>query len=425
MDVRVGIVRWRRSRTPGTWSRLRTWALRRLRSLWSLRTLRALRRLRPRRELRENLNQLLRHGRQPRIRSSGGHERNLRRGIDERRNLGVRADGHGTDRRASDILAIDVSSAGLQRERAGLTSIRPGDLGTGVIFASSGRRTRCAADRTSNTDICDRGFDIQAPGCGDQPRDECKCALDQRQMTGISRAGVDVENEFIQRHPRVRGQIEGGSVKQTNPKIGIASGLNDVRLVHGIADVEGHSNAIADRGHRTRDLLHLSDNLSGGCWRRCLRVLGWRARGGERFHDFCGEHCTLARNQVWAFLKTEIIKNNKFLAVRSGEDKIRSRALELGGEQKTRVRNGQRRRVRMIVRDGANLDAGRWRVLTGHRRTGTAAASAEIVCLPALARAWLALKADSTKSADVLTAACKRSSMPARSPVTWSGEWSR
>ena len=134
-------------------------------------------------------------------------------------------------------------------------------------------------------------------------------------MTGVSCACVDVKNKFIERHPCICGQTESSSVKQTNSDVRITSGLNDVRLVHSIAGVERHGDTIANGRHRTGNFFNLADDLGRRARRGRLRVLGRCVRNREQLDDFCRKHRAVAGNQIGAFFKSEIIKDDEFLAV--------------------------------------------------------------------------------------------------------------
>ncbi len=143
-------------------------------------------------------------------------------------------------------------------------------------------------------------------------------------MTGISRTGIGVKKEFIERHPRVLGKIERGPVKQTNPKVGITPGLNNVRLVHSITGVERYGDTIANSRHRTGNFFNLADDLSRRAGRGRLCILSWRVRQGERLDDFCRKHRAVAGNQIGTLFVSEIIEDDEFLAIRPDQNKVRS-----------------------------------------------------------------------------------------------------
>ena len=101
--------------------------------------------------------------------------------------------------------------------------------------------------------------------------DERNSALDQADEGGIRRS-IWIVDHFIQRHPRVRRHAKGAAVDQCHRNRGIRTRLNDVALLHGIADIQLNGDAIANDAGAARQFQDVADNLRS-IRRRGLGVL--------------------------------------------------------------------------------------------------------------------------------------------------------
>jgi len=68
--------------------------------------------------------------------------------------------------------------------------------------------------------------------------------------------------------------------------------------------------------------------------------LSRRGRAGQKLDDIGGKNRPLRRNEIRLLLLPEIIRNEDLAAVLAGQNEIGSFALEIGGAEEVRVRDG-------------------------------------------------------------------------------------
>src|SRR5262245_26461614 len=206
-------------------------------------------------------------------------------------------------------------------------------------------------ERAANAQRRGRGIDPHVAGLGDLGGDEAHRPLDQVDQRGVRRA-VRIVDELVERHARVLFETERAAVGKTDPERGITAGLDDVALEYEIAHVQVDGDAVARDRRRPAHRFDAPDRLLRGR-RGCLSVLTRRGRARKQLDHARGKQSAFRRNEVRLLLVPEIIGDENLVAVVAGQDEVGSFALEVGREQKMRVRNRDGRGVRL---DGHRRD---------------------------------------------------------------------
>ena len=116
--------------------------------------------------------------------------------------------------------------------------------------------------RAANTHRSNRRFNAHVAVLRGLTCDERNSALDQADEGGIRRS-IWIVDHFIQNHAGVRRHAECAAIDQRHCDRGVRARLNDVALLHGVADIQLDGNAIANDAGATRQLHHMADHLRG------------------------------------------------------------------------------------------------------------------------------------------------------------------
>ena len=194
-------------------------------------------------------------------------------------------------------------------------------------------------------------------GMRDLSGDKGEGTLDQGEQGVVRRAAVGVERIVVERHSGAGYEIVRCAVGEGDAAGRIGTGLDDVALINGVADMQRSGDAVMDEGDLTDGLFDLADGFRRQRRVRLrLCVVAGRRRAGQQTDNFPRKMRAIRREEVRMLLGSEIAGNDVPMTVLTGQDEIGARSREMAPEQQLGVGNIDTVRVRCIDLENGRIN---------------------------------------------------------------------